>query len=177
MNLKLYNSLSSKKETFKPLSNKKVKTYGCGPTVYNDPHIGNFRTFVFYDLLNRVLKMNGYNTVTAVNITDIDDKIIDRVNQENSSFPVGICAERVAISTASSQSPGTSISTIAIVYSDHENNHNSPLAPCGMCRQAIREQTLIQKSPIKLILTTLHGQTMVISDADDLLPLSFTLKN
>ena len=86
MNLKLYNSLSSKKETFKPLSNKKVKTYGCGPTVYNDPHIGNFRTFVFYDLLNRVLKMNGYNTVTAVNITDIDDKIIDRVNQENSSL-------------------------------------------------------------------------------------------
>ena len=76
MNLKLYNSLSSKKETFRPLSNKKVKTYGCGPTVYNDPHIGNFRTFVFYDLLNRVLKMNGYNTVTAVNITDIDDKII-----------------------------------------------------------------------------------------------------
>ena len=86
MNLKLYNSLSSKKETFRPLSNKRVKTYGCGPTVYNNPHIGNFRTFVFYDLLNRVLKMNGYNTVTAVNITDIDDKIIDRVNQENSSL-------------------------------------------------------------------------------------------
>ena len=63
------------------------------------------------------------------------------------------------------------------VILDHENNHNSPLAPCGMCRQAIREQTLIQKSPIKLILTTLHGQTIVISDADDLLPLSFTLKN
>ena len=104
-------------------------------------------------------------------------KIWGGSNQENSSFPVGICAERVAISTASSQSPGISISAIAIVYSDHENNHNSPLAPCGMCRQAIREQTLIQKSPIKLILTTLHGQTMVISDADDLLPLSFTLKN
>ena len=81
MNLKLYNSLSSKKETFRPLSNKRVKTYGCGPTVYNDPHIGNFRTFVFYDLLNRVLKMNGYNTVTAVNITDIDDKIIDAANE------------------------------------------------------------------------------------------------
>ena len=55
MSLKLYNSLSSKKEVFKAISDKKVKTYGCGPTVYNDPHIGNFRTFVFYDLLNRVL--------------------------------------------------------------------------------------------------------------------------
>ena len=86
MSLKLYNSLSSKKEVFKAISDKKVKTYGCGPTVYNDPHIGNFRTFVFYDLLNRVLQLNGYETETAVNITDIDDKIIDRVNQENTSL-------------------------------------------------------------------------------------------
>ena len=61
MSLKLYNSLSSKKEVFKSISDKKVKTYGCGPTVYNDPHIGNFRTFVFYDLLNRVLQLNGYD--------------------------------------------------------------------------------------------------------------------
>ena len=86
MSLKLYNSLSSKKEVFKSISDKKVKTYGCGPTVYNEPHIGNFRTFVFYDLLNRVLQLNGYETETAVNITDIDDKIIDRVNQENTSL-------------------------------------------------------------------------------------------
>ena len=86
MSLKLYNSLSSKKEVFKSISDKKVKTYGCGPTVYNDPHLGNFRTFVFYDLLNRVLQLNGYETETAVNITDIDDKIIDRVNQDNTSL-------------------------------------------------------------------------------------------
>lgn len=86
MNLKLYNSLTSKKETFTPISKNEVIMYGCGPTVYNDPHIGNFRTFVFYDLLNRVLVMNGYKTITAVNITDIDDKIIDKVNQEKSSL-------------------------------------------------------------------------------------------
>ena len=86
MSLKLYNSLTSKKEIFKSILDKKVKTYGCGPTVYNDPHLGNFRTFVFYDLLNRVLQLNGYETETAVNITDIDDKIIDRVNQENTSL-------------------------------------------------------------------------------------------
>ena len=86
MNLKLYNSLTRKKETFTPISKNKVIMYGCGPTVYNDPHIGNFRTFVFYDLLNRVLVMNGYKTITAVNITDIDDKIIDKVNQEKSSL-------------------------------------------------------------------------------------------
>ena len=86
MSLKLYNSLSSKKEIFKSISDKRVKTYGCGPTVYNHLHIGNYRTFVFYDLLNRVLQMNGYETETAVNITDIDDKIIDRVNHEKLSL-------------------------------------------------------------------------------------------
>ena len=86
MSLKLYNSLTSKKEIFKSISGKKVKTYGCGPTVYNSPHLGNFRTFVFYDLLNRVLKMNGYETETAVNITDIDDKIIDKVNEEKTTL-------------------------------------------------------------------------------------------
>ena len=86
MSLKLYNSLTSKKEIFKSISGKKVKTYGCGPTVYNSPHLGNFRTFVFYDLLNRVLKMNGYETETAVNITDIDDKIIDKVNEQKTTL-------------------------------------------------------------------------------------------
>ena len=85
MSLKLYNSLSSKKEIFKSISDKKVKTYGCGPTVYNDPHIGNFRTFVFYDLLNRVLQLNGYETETAVNITDIDDKIIKSSQEQKIS--------------------------------------------------------------------------------------------
>ena len=86
MTLKLYNSLTGKKESFKPKSENEVKIYGCGPTVYDIPHIGNFRTFTFYDLINRVLKMNGFSTITAVNITDIDDKIINRVNEEKSSL-------------------------------------------------------------------------------------------
>ena len=86
MTLKLYNSLTGKKESFKPKSEKEVKIYGCGPTVYDVPHIGNFRTFTFYDLINRVLKMNGFSTTTAVNITDIDDKIINRIIEEKSSL-------------------------------------------------------------------------------------------
>ena len=86
MKLQFYNSVTSEKEEFQPISNKEVSIYGCGPTVYNSPHIGNFRTFIFYDLLNRVLVQNGYTVKNVINITDIDDKIIDRVNNENIAF-------------------------------------------------------------------------------------------
>jgi len=86
MKLQFYNSTTSKKEEFKPLSDKEVLVYGCGPTVYNSPHIGNFRTFVFYDLLNRVLLQNGYIVKNVINITDIDDKIIERVSNEGVGF-------------------------------------------------------------------------------------------
>tara|TARA_B100000767_G_C19757305_1_gene533538 strand:+ start:1309 stop:1779 length:471 start_codon:yes stop_codon:yes gene_type:complete len=96
-------------------------------------------------------------------------------NQENSSYPVGICAERVALSVASTQSHGKSVDTMVVVYSDAKGNHDLPLAPCGMCRQAIREQTFRQKKTMKMILTTKHGKTLVVKNADDLLPLSFTL--
>jgi len=86
MKLQFYNSVTSKKEEFHSISNKEVLVYGCGPTVYNSPHIGNFRTFIFYDLLNRVLVQNGYTVKNVINITDIDDKIIDRVNNEDIAF-------------------------------------------------------------------------------------------
>ena len=86
MKLQFYNSITSQKEEFKPISNNEVLVYGCGPTVYNAPHIGNFRTFVFYDLINRVLIQNGYTVRNVINITDIDDKIIDRINNENVTF-------------------------------------------------------------------------------------------
>jgi len=80
MTLKLYNSTTSKKEDFKSLSPNKVSMYCCGPTVYDVPHLGNFRTFVFYDLVKRVLVQNGFEVNQVINITDIDDKIIDKVN-------------------------------------------------------------------------------------------------
>ena len=86
MKLQFYNSVTSEKEEFHPISNKEVLVYGCGPTVYHSPHIGNFRTFIFYDLLNRVLVQNGYTVKNVINITDIDDKIIDRVNNEDIAF-------------------------------------------------------------------------------------------
>ena len=81
-NLQLTNSLSRKKEIFKPNNLKKVSLYACGPTVYDSPHVGNARTLVVFDVLFRVLKVLYSSNVTYVrNITDIDDKIIEASNR------------------------------------------------------------------------------------------------
>ena len=84
--LKIYNSLSNKKEDFVPNDPDHIKFYACGPTVYNKIHIGNARAFMSAGLLAKVLK-GMYNKVTYVcNITDIDDKIIDAAKEENLSI-------------------------------------------------------------------------------------------
>lgn len=75
MEIKFSNTESRTKETFRPLSNT-VKMYTCGPTVYNYAHIGNFRTYVFEDLLRRTLKFFGYKVNQVMNLTDVDDKTI-----------------------------------------------------------------------------------------------------
>ena len=74
MNIKFYNSYSRKKELFKPINPGKVGLYTCGPTVYDFAHIGNFRTFIFEDLLKRWLIYTGYDVTHIMNITDVDDK-------------------------------------------------------------------------------------------------------
>ena len=77
-NLQITNSLSRKKEVFKPNNVKKISLYACGPTVYESPHVGNARTLVVFDVLFRVLKVLYNSNVTYVrNITDVDDKIIE----------------------------------------------------------------------------------------------------
>ena len=76
--LQLTNSLTRKKEIFKPLSSKKISLYACGPTVYEIPHVGNARTLVVFDILFRVLKsVYGSKVIYVRNITDVDDKIIE----------------------------------------------------------------------------------------------------
>ena len=77
-NLQITNSLSRKKEVFKPINPKKISLYACGPTVYDNPHVGNARSLVVFDVLFRVLRSLYDNNVTYVrNITDVDDKIIE----------------------------------------------------------------------------------------------------
>ena len=71
MQVKLYNTLTKTKEEFKPIDNKEVKIYTCGPTVYSYAHIGNFRTYIFMDNIRRVLEYNGYDLKHVMNITDV----------------------------------------------------------------------------------------------------------
>ena len=77
MTLRLYNTLSGQVESFEPLQAGKVSLYTCGPTVYNYAHIGNFRTFLFEDLLRRWLEASGYVVFHVMNLTDVDDKTIN----------------------------------------------------------------------------------------------------
>jgi len=72
-----HNTLTGRKEPFVPLTPGEVRIYTCGPTVYDFSHIGNFRTFVFQDILRRFLRMNGYRVVQVMNVTDVDDRIIE----------------------------------------------------------------------------------------------------
>ena len=81
--LKLYNTESREKEPFHPIEGRQVKMYTCGPTVYHYAHIGNFRAFLFEDILRRTLKYLGYKVTQVMNLTDVDDKTIRGALREN----------------------------------------------------------------------------------------------
>lgn len=85
-NLRFYNTLGRKYESFVPLEKGRVKLYTCGPTVYNYSHIGNLRTFLFEDLLRRALKYLGYEVLQVMNLTDVDDKTIRDAAAQNLSL-------------------------------------------------------------------------------------------
>ncbi len=84
--LKLYNTLTNRVEEFQPLDPPEVRMYVCGPTVYDYAHIGNFRTFLFADLLRRYIKYKGYRLRHVMNITDVDDKIIARAVEQKKTL-------------------------------------------------------------------------------------------
>jgi cysteinyl-tRNA synthetase len=79
---RLYNTLSRRIEPFAPSDGKTVRIYSCGPTVYNPAHLGNFRTFLFVDLLRRTLRLRGWKVRQVMNLTDVDDKIIRRADEQ-----------------------------------------------------------------------------------------------
>jgi cysteinyl-tRNA synthetase len=84
--LNVYNTLTKRLEPFEPLDPLRVRMYVCGPTIYDVAHIGNFRTFLFADLLRRYLKYLGYTLHHVMNITDVDDKIIQRSMEEKETL-------------------------------------------------------------------------------------------
>jgi cysteinyl-tRNA synthetase len=69
--MKLYNTLTKRLEEFKPINKDEVKIYTCGPTVYDFPHVGNYTSYIYWDLLIRTLKLNGYKVKRVLNLTDV----------------------------------------------------------------------------------------------------------
>lgn len=82
MRVKIYNTLTKRKEEFRPLNDNKVTIYACGPTVYDYFHVGNARVFITFDMVRNYLKYKGYDVKFVQNFTDIDDKMIKRANEE-----------------------------------------------------------------------------------------------
>lgn len=101
-------------------------------------------------------------------------EIVAGSNQENASFPVGLCAERVLLASVSSLFPKVPIETVAISYrSDHQKSDH-PISPCGICRQSLQEFESRVNHPVQLILGGMEGPVYVIDSASRLLPLAFT---
>ena len=101
-------------------------------------------------------------------------KTVAGSNQENASYPVGLCAERTLLSAASSVYPGIPIETIAISYNSDTIKSDRPISPCGICRQTLVEYENRFNHPIRLILGGLKGKIFIIPKASMLLPFGFS---
>lgn len=101
-------------------------------------------------------------------------QIVAGSNQENASFPVGLCAERVLLASASSLFPKVPIQTIAVSYKSDGQKSDHPISPCGICRQSLQEFEARVGHPVELILGGMEGPVYVIDSASRLLPLAFT---
>ena len=102
-----------------------------------------------------------------------NDKVVIGSNQENASYPSGLCAERVAVFQAGAKYPGVAIKSIAITAMSNTHLVKKPAAPCGNCRQAISEYEYKQKSPIELLLMGENGEIIKCQSLADILPLGF----
>lgn len=103
--------------------------------------------------------------------------IVRGTNQENASYPVSICAERVLLSAAASLYPGVALVSMAISYHNLKGSSNRPITPCGVCRQSLVEHQHHYQQAIRLLLTGQTGEIYIIEDAATLLPLGFTAED
>jgi cytidine deaminase len=101
-------------------------------------------------------------------------QILSGSNQENASFPAGICAERVVLSAASATFPGIAVTSLALTYINESATSNRPISPCGICRQTLTEYEQRFGQPIRLILGGISGEIYIINRATDLLPFAFS---
>ena len=131
-------------------------------------------------LLNeaRLITKNAYapysNFLVGAAAKLSNGKIVTGTNQENASFPAGICAERVLLSSVVSQFPNIAVETIAISYDNKNGKSIHPISPCGICRQSLVEFEKRFNQTIKIILAGKKGKILILKSALDLLPLSFS---
>ena len=104
----------------------------------------------------------------------INGEIVAGTNQENASYPVGICAERVLLGNAATLYPAIAIDTIAVSYDGHETKSDHPISPCGMCRQSLLEYESRVNNSIRLILAGQQGKVYILKSARYLLPFAFS---
>lgn len=101
-------------------------------------------------------------------------EIITGSNQENGAYPSGLCAERVAVFAASAMFPGVSMKIIAVSAKTARLEMAEPVSPCGACRQVLLEYEILQKTPIRVLLSKEDGKVIILEKVNDLLPLSFS---
>ncbi|HCO84662.1 MAG TPA: cytidine deaminase [Arenibacter sp.] len=122
-------------------------------------------------------RQNAYSPYSKFNVGAAvlldNDEIVIGNNQENASYPSGLCAERVAIFYASAKFPGIGIKAIAISATSKNFVVNKPAAPCGNCRQSISEYEIKQQRPISIIMSGETGEILKCNSVSDILPLAF----
>ncbi len=101
-------------------------------------------------------------------------QIVTGSNQENASFPAGLCAERVLLASAASQYPGVAIEMLAVSYDNERGPSDRPISPCGICRQSLQEFEQSTGRPVRLIMGGQTGKIYIIPQTNLLLPLAFT---
>ncbi|OQP56973.1 cytidine deaminase [Niastella vici] len=148
-------------------------------------------SFEVYDSINELSEQDAWLLNEAREVTELayapyshfhvgavaklaNGEIVAGSNQENASFPVGLCAERVLLASASSLYPKVPIESLAISYQAGNGDSDHPISPCGICRQSLQEYEMRVKHPIRLILGGMEGKVYVIPSASSLLPLAFT---
>lgn len=107
----------------------------------------------------------------------VSGQIVKGTNQENASYPVGMCAERALLASTAMLDTDIAIETMAIAYHNLNGDSDKPVSPCGMCRQSLHEYEERTKHPMRLILSGMTGKVYIVERAGLLLPLSFGSEN
>ncbi|MBS1760720.1 MAG: cytidine deaminase [Bacteroidetes bacterium] len=153
------------------------KKYEFAYEVYDDIHqLKNEDAHLLKEA--RLVTANAYAPYSNFHVAAValleDGQIVPGTNQENASYPVGTCAERVLLGILAALHPNVPIKSMAISYNSTEIKSDHPISPCGMCRQALLEYEARVNHPIRLILGGMEGKVIVIDTAKQLLPFAFT---